>query len=67
MNITFPLGSASENAPTKGASMIKENTKNCCNTGICQEGAVKFLSKAMAAKRSTLSASDEKNCAERIM
>src|SRR4030067_846800 len=61
MNITRPLGSESANAPTKGASTMYEMMKLCCNTGVCQSGDFKSLSRAIAANNKALSASALEN------
>ncbi len=63
MNITRPFGRESAKAPTYAANTTYDNTKNSFSSGVIQLGAWRSFSRAMAAMRSALSASDEKNCA----
>src|SRR5437868_5816270 len=66
-NITWPLGSASANAPTNGASTTYEIVKKSFSIGVSHAGESSNASVAMAATSNALSASDEKNCAAMMM
>ena len=67
ISITLPLGIESAKAPTNGASSTYEMVKNSFSIGVSHAGESSIASVAMAATRSALSASDEKNCAAMMM